>query len=201
MIDMEKMELYHLHKKGNHDKLWHEKSTIKINENFKNAMYQRYQNFSTGIPIEGGGYINLYDLILAMKQNNLTSEIVNNLINYSYHISFYASEFKRETALENYRLHKNYTYPSRLHSIYLTDELGIESWCKKLGGNLELFRVEVEGNIFKTSEFFIPDETLSYEQAFNESFHYWNPNFKKAPNDANEYLIQGNIKVLEKIRI
>lgn len=199
---MEKLELYHLHKLGSHDKIWHENAIIKVNETFKNTMYERYQNFTTGVPIEDGGRINLYDLILLMQQSNHMIDMVNNIIEYSYHVSFYASQFKRETALENYRLAKNYAYPSRLHSIYLTDEYGIESWRNKLGNdNLELFRVEAEGNIFKTSEFFIPDETLTYEESFNESYYYWNPNFKKVPNDANEYLVQGNIKVLEKIRI
>ena len=130
------------------------------------------------------------------------NEIINDLVDYSYQISFYSSMFKRETALEHYRICKYSNLPSRLHSIYLTDELGIGSWIKKLGiDNLELYRVEAEGNIFKTSEFFIPNETLSYEDTYNQSYHYWNPNFKKAPLDANEYLVQGNIKVLEKIKI
>lgn len=199
---MEKLELYHLHKLGSHDKKWHENAIITVNDNFKNTMYERYKNFNTSIPIEDGGRINLHDLIIFLKQNQIADELIRDLIEYSYNISFYASMFKRETALENYRICKHNNLPSRLHSIYLTDELGIDSWIQKLGrDNLELYRVEAEGNIFKTSEFFIPNETLSYEDTYNQSFYYWNPNFKKAPIDSNEYLIQGNIKVLEKIKI
>jgi len=199
---MEKMELYHIHKIGDHDKFWYENSLILVKENFKNTMYKRYQDFSTALPIEGGGSINLYDFIMMLKYNNqMTPEMIHSIIDYSYRISFNANSFKRETVLENYRKDNAFTKPSRLHSIYLTDEKGIESWITKIGvEDIELFRVEAEGNIFKTNEYFIPDETLSYEKAYEQSYYYWNPNFKKAPIDSNEYLVQGKVKVLEKIR-
>ena len=54
---MEKMELYHIHKIGDHDKFWYENSLILVKENFKNTMYRRYQDFTTSLPIEGGGNI------------------------------------------------------------------------------------------------------------------------------------------------
>lgn len=198
---MEKMELYHIHKNNNHDRMWHEKAVIEIRENFKNKMYDRYQNFTTAVDIEEVGKVNLYDLILQIyKIGNIDLKMLEELMDYSYNVSYYASCFKRETAMEAYRKDKGYNYPSRLHSVYLTDEAGVDSWIEKLGKeDLQLFRVMVEGNIFKTNEIFIPNETLPYEIAYNESYHYWNPNFKKAPKDSNEYLVQGKIKVLEKI--
>jgi len=198
---MEKMELYHIHKIGDHDKFWYENSLILVKENFKNTMYRRYQDFSTAIPVEGGGSINIYDLILMLHNNQIDQETIKTIIDYSYRISFNANSFKRETALENYRKDNVSIKPSRLHSIYLTDEKGIDAWKIKLGvKDIELFRVEAEGNIFKTNEYFIPDETSSYEKAYEQSYYYWNPNFKKAPSDSNEYLVQGKVKVLEKIR-
>lgn len=199
---MEKMELYHIHKIGDHDKNWHESALIEVKENFKNTMYKRYQDFTTALPIEGGGSINLYDFILMLQYSNqLNEKKIKDIIDYSYRISFNANSFKRETVLENYRKDNTSTKPSRLHSIYMTDEKGIDSWITKLGvENIELFRVEAEGNIFKTNEIFIPDETLSYEKAYDKSYYYWNPNFKKAPIDSNEYLVQGKVKVLEKIK-
>ena len=166
---MDKMELYHIHKIGDHDKFWYENSLILVKENFKNTMYRRYQDFTTALPIEGGGKINLYDLILMLHSNKINSETIQSIIDYSYRISFNANSFKRETALENYRKDNTSTKPSRLHSIYLTDEKGIEAWITKLGvENIELFRVEAEGNIFKTNEYFIPDETLSYEKEYDQ---------------------------------
>ena len=75
---MEKLELYHLHKLGSHDKQWHENAIIKVNENFKNTMYERYQNFTTGVPIEDGGRINLYDRVCQMKINKAMPQIIFN---------------------------------------------------------------------------------------------------------------------------
>jgi len=164
-------------------------------------MYRRFQNFTTGIPIEDGGEINLWNLISLAKMNGMEREMYQDLIDYAFRISFNANYFKRESALENYRKDKVSMLPSRLHSVYLTDEKGIDAWIEKLAvENIELFRVVAEGNIFKTSEIFIPDETLSYEKTYDAAYDYWHPNFKKAPDDANEYLVQGKIKVLEKIR-
>ena len=40
--------------------------------------------------------------------------------------------FKRETALENYRKNNFNFLPSRLHSIYLTDEKGVSYWIDAL---------------------------------------------------------------------
>lgn len=199
---MEKQELYHIHKKGFHDKIWHKSALINIRENFKNGMYRRFNDFTVAIPVEEYANINLYDLILLLKQTNeLDMETMYQLIDYAYRITFNANQFKRENALENYRKDNCTTKPSRLHSVYLTDEAGIDSWIRKLGvEDIELFRVEAEGKIFKTNEIFIPDENLNYSEVYEASYNYWNPNFKKAPKDSNEYLVQGKIKVLEKIR-
>ena len=60
--------------------------------------------------------------------NQMDLEMIKNIIDYSYRISFNANSFKRETVLENYRKDNASTKPSRLHSIYLTDEKGIESF-------------------------------------------------------------------------
>lgn len=91
--------------------------------------------------------------------------------------------------------------PSRLHSIYLTDEKGVSYWIDALDAkDYDLCRVEVTGNIFKTNEQLLPDETLSYKDAYENSFNYWHPNFKKVPDNTNEYLVNGKIKILEKIK-
>lgn len=116
--------------------------------------------------------------------------------------SFRSNEFKRENSLENFRLNKFSNLPSRLHSVYLTDEKGIDTWIEKFGNaKLTLYRVEEEGTIFKTNEQLIPDERLTYQEAYDAFYRYWNPNFKKVPENTNEYLAQGKIKVLEKINI
>lgn len=202
---MEKMELYHIHKIGNHDNIWHEKKVITVPEKFKNGMLERQNAFTTQIKISDEISINIHEY-MAIVMNNIENgkkvetEALKEILELAYHASYYGNMFKREAALENYRKDNRKNLPSRLHSIYLTDEKGIEYWISTLNAiKYELYRVEVEGNIFKTNEQLLPDERLSYIDAYNNSYNYWNPNFREVPDYTNEYLVQGKIKVLEKI--
>lgn len=194
---MSSMELYHFHKNKEHDMLWQERGSIVIPKDFKSATYQRYLDFNCAV--DGRNY---HDQIADVFQYGcIDLDDINELLKRGYQVSFNANEFKRETAMENFRLANCPNLPSRLHCVYLTDEKGVEAWSRKFGNaDLTLYRVEAEGNIFKTNEQLIPDEELSYEKVYNKSFKYWIPKFDKAPDYTNEYLVQGKIKILEKIR-
>lgn len=198
---MDKMELYHFHKNGKYDRIWKPSKVIEVSEDFKSATFKRFQNFTTAIPVDGGGALNFYDVIYAaLSINQINKKELENLLKWSYKVTYAANEFKRESALENYRLANTPALPSRLHSIYLTDEKGIIAWKDKFGTtDLSLYRVEAEGNIFKTNEQLLPMETLPYKDVYDSAYNYWHPNFRKVPEDSNEYLVQGKIRVLEKI--
>ena len=134
--------------------------------------------------------------------NNIDKYELLLLLGKAHDIIYYSNMFKRETAMDNFRKDNCNKLPSRLHSIYLTDEKSLDNWIDKLtrnGEDFDLFRVEALGNIFKTSEELIPIEVNSYEQVYNDSYNYWHPNFKKVDDKSNEYLVQGKVKVLEKI--
>lgn len=202
---MEKMELYHIHKIGKYDKIWKEKKEIIISENFKNGMLKRQNDFCLRIDTPYGNPINIHDYMTMVLQSikngeEISKEELEEILSLAYHASYYGNMFKREAALEDYRKDNRKNLPSRLHSIYFTDEKGIDYWINALNAaRYELYRVEVEGNIFKTNEQLLPNETLSYIDAYNNAYNYWNPNFKKVPDCTNEYLVQGKVKVLEKI--
>lgn len=68
-----------------------------------------------------------------------------------------------------------------------------------IDGNLDIFRIEVLDKPFKTNEVFIPSESSSYEEMYNSSYRYWNPKFKNVPEECSEYLVQGRVKILEKV--
>ena len=197
---MEKQELYHIHKLGNHNKIWKENNEILVKNDFKSAMAKRYNSYTTGIKIDDA-IITFHDY-LVMNCCNDSGELINMPpLSKMFNISYYGNMFKRETALENFRRDKFKNLPSRLHSIYLTDKKGIDSWIERLNtDNFKLYRVEATGNIFKTNEQLLPLENLDYEQTYKAAYNYWNPNFKKVPDDANEYLVQGKVKILEKIK-
>lgn len=64
---------------------------------------------------------------------------------------------------------------------------------------LVLYRVSVTGNLFKSSDSFIPDDELTAREMYEESSKYWNPVFSEEDLCKAEYLFQGKVKVLEKI--
>jgi len=211
---MAEMELYHIHKKEIKAPKWKEKNIIKVDENFDSIMNQRQQKFSQAMILDDNQQLMInHFLFLAQYYNKINDlkiikredlEELKELINISYQMSFNANFFKRETALEMCRKDHFSTLPSRLHSIYLCDQDGLEYWEDVISKNqteeVEVFRVLADGKIFKTNEQLLPIEILDYGKTYNASFDYWNPKFKKVPNYTNEYLAQGNIKVLEKLR-
>lgn len=197
-----KLELYHFHKEGVKDNMWKVNKTIYVPTNFNSSTYKRYEDFSNTVYPATGYPLNYYELLEKYAQTGIPdAKTLMTLLSMAHDISFASNEFKRETAMENYRLNYNKNLPSRLHSIYLTDEDGIDAWMKKFGNSkLTLYRVEAEGNIFKTNEQLIPDERDPYKSFYDEAYNYWNPNFKVVPKDSNEYLVQGKVKILETIK-
>lgn len=210
---MEKQELYHIHKiegNDNKGKVWNENKEIIVDDKFKNGMLKRYNDFTTKMRAsnsEGSIVdINIHDylanVLFALNSGRkFSKQELEEILKLSYHASYYGNMFKRETALENYRKDNVNMLPSRLHTVYLTDEKGIEYWINALQtNNYHLYRVEATGDIFKTNEQLIPYETLSYSDAYESAYNYWHPNFKKVPDNTNEYLVKGKVKVLEKIK-
>ena len=113
-------------------RIWHEDAVITVDENFKNPIFNRCQRFTTAVDT-GEDVKNLYDLLMQTSPNNLTADKLRFLLAECYRVSFNANEFKREQALESFRILKATDKPSRLHSVYLTDEKGIEFQMKNFG--------------------------------------------------------------------
>lgn len=206
-------ELYHIHKKNNKDRQFEVNNIIKVKNDFKSTMAERHMDFSQMIeaPIFGeictinfdmylAGYLDKINNMKIIKGSDL--EELKCLIQKAYQMSFNANFFKREQALETCRLMHKPELPSRLHSMYLCDEDGLEYWKDTISNKdydkIEVYRVLADGNIFKSNEQLLPNEILTYESAINESFKYWNPKFKNVSSESNEYLVQGNVKILER---
>ncbi len=68
------------------------------------------------------------------------------------------------------------------------------------GDSKHVFEVEVSGNIFKTNEQLLPDEILSYEETYKDAKRYWDPVITPDISDKNEYLVQGEINVLKRVK-
>lgn len=213
---MEK-ELFHIHliDSNNKNHKWDVGKSIIIDESFDSTMNRRHQNFNQCIEVVDGNnsqqiqfYQYLVELFMSVKDRESVSgydfEDMKPALENAYKLSYNASFFKRETGLEDYRKDNCKQLPSRLHSIYLCDEDGLEYWLDTITynrtKNYDIYKVLVEGNIFKTNEQLLPIEESNYGQIYQESFRYWNPKFKTVPNYTNEYLAQGKVKVLERVK-
>lgn len=203
-------ELYHIHLKGNKDYKWQVGNIINVDEKFDSIMNQRQQNFCQLILLDNNKV--QYFLYLAQYYDEIKNKIsikkeeleeLKSLLEAGYRLSYNANFFKRETSLEDCRKDNYSSLPSRLHSIYLCDKDGLEYWQDTIvpqNRESEVFKVYVTGIIFKTNEQLLPKEETTYGESYNASFKYWNPKFKDVPNYTNEYLVQGKVKILEKLK-
>lgn len=210
---MQEMELYHIHNNNCMNRKWVEKGIIRVDNKFNSVMNQRHQKFSQAICDKSTGVRYNYDMYIAQYFNKIKDlqiikkedlEELKELLTIGYQMSYNANFFKREVALEDCRKEHYLDLPSRLNCIYLCDYDGLEYWSDIISKNgqeeVEVFKVLASGNIFKTNEQLLPSETGTYGETYNASFKYWNPKFKDVPSCTNEYLTQGVIKILNKVK-
>ena len=216
------MDLYHLHVKGLkgvRDDKWKENKEIIISDSFVNRLGKKVNNFNDctikdelkivinniNVDLQLNGFESfskmplhlIMDYLFANNVNPQTQKIILQEVR---NLAFQASIFKREMAMENFRKDNNSSLPSRQHCLYATTDEGINYWLEQLkDGDIDIFRIEPIEEPFKTSEIFIPSESNSYEEMYNNSFRYWNPKFKNIPEVYSEYLIRGKVKILEKV--
>ena len=213
------MDLYHLHLKGIRDDKWKEKKEIIINDSFINRLGKRVNNFNDCIVnsnlkevlddinncfqccgYESFSKIPLYLILDYLDENKVDYKTQKIILQEVRNLAFQAAIFKREMAMENFRKDNKELLPSRLHCLYATTDEGINYWKTQLiDGDIDIFRIESLEEPFKTSEIFIPSESNNYEEMYNNSFRYWNPKFKNISEEHSEYLVQGKVKILEKV--
>lgn len=191
MVKMEKF--YHFHRQGIHDDLWLLENDFEITKNFQSSFYENILLRERLLK----EYYNDYEIDKVIKA--LEMMIDNNDTGYlGYHKfsstlnSYYI--FRRELALEEGRKIYNNLAPSRLHSIYLTDEKSLYYWVQYVGLCSRLLEVEVTGEIFESSDWLFPDIKSSFESQVKKSKKYWQPK-ELTYRMPKEYLFQGNIKV------
>lgn len=214
-------ELYHLHLKGIRDDKWKEKKEIIITNDFTNRLGKRINSFNdctensqlNSISNKLNNFLqyNGYQSFSKMPMYMILDYVLNSnekidlktqkaILEEIRVLVFNAAMLKRETAMENYRKDNKENLPSRQHCLYATTEKGINYWANRITDNdIEIFRIEALEEPFKTSEAFIPDESSTYEEMYKKSFKYWNPKFKNIDEESSEYLVQGKVKILEKV--
>ena len=112
----------------------------------------------------------------------------------------------REVKLEEYRRKNHPELPSRLHSIWFTDPSCLKFWEEDLHknnnkGNLTLYKLQVNGNVFKSRSFYLPRTYFTEKQMYDQAKFYWEPQMDSNMDYYDvEYLFQGKVKILEKVK-
>lgn len=209
---MSEMKLYHIHRSNENNKIWQPNNKIIMKEDSQTGLYKQHMNFNQGVLCQtntGTQKVLLSELLRAKMSLLQYRAFINQrdmmeilqLLNGAANLSDQADIFKREQALELYRQKYVPHLPSRLHSIYLCDKEGRDYWYDILEGDSKyIFEVKATGNIFKTNEQLLPDEILSYEDTYKQAQKYWEPTIGSDMNMTNEYLVQGEIEVLRRVK-
>ena len=197
-------EMYHFHNNKAHNELWVPNSEIIVDDNFVSYYSDILKYFTTTVKIQDGNRAPFNRVIESYLKEEQDIKTLKELLEEAKNIIYGTNIFKRELALEEVRRLKYPNLPSRIHSIWLCDEKGIPFWEDQIsdGGRLEvdLYKVLVTGEIFKSSDCFIPSNKVNFQTNLEQAHEYWNPDFKTEEQELkSEYLFQGKLKILEKI--
>ena len=216
------MDLYHLHLLGVKDRLYKPNSELIVDpKKFNNRLYDRIYNSSVCV---SGDVYKLYiqeiNELLHNKSHMTLGDTVNlgEIINYLlYKRGFIKDELirilqdaqsmllaagtnYRELAMEEYRKENCPDKPSRLHSLYGCTEEGTYFWINNIfDGDLDIYRIEPLEEPFVSNEALLPYEGLSFGDKVKASYKYFHPSKKDLDGFTDEYLIQGKVKILEKV--
>lgn len=104
----------------------------------------------------------------------------------------------REKSLEEVRKEKYSNLPSRFHSIWVCDKENLDFWLEKINVDSSIFKVLLNGELFKSSDSFLPNDGETIYNQKIQAETYWNPIFKEEVEErGSEYLFQGKVKILE----
>ena len=214
------MELYHIHVLGKHDNLFKNKEIIINKDTYNNEVYERVYNNSFKVDtrkypntVEAINYFNCLSGFQNLGLNENISLIISGVINNgtleeklqalrdASEILHNAAMMKRELSMEEYRRDNEPNKPSRLHSFYACDSVGLSYWVDQLRGNkaADVYVIDSIDEPFKTNEQLMPLENTNFIESYYASKNYFNPKEKDLTGKTNEYLIQGKVKILEKV--
>ncbi len=201
-MEVHNKEMYHYHRGRYYNDIWQVGKEIIVDNNFLSYFCTILQDFTTSVICKDGELVSFDSII----EKCLNEGLENQDLKYAAKVAEKACElirdmgiYNRELALERYRAEHYPQLPSRLHSLWFCDESGLAHWKKQLGENckLKLFRVSLDGELFCSSDYWLPDIKLCVEQMYKEAALYWNPPYTEESD--REYLFQGKVKVLEQL--
>ena len=187
--------LYHVHRSGNCDSLWYVGSEMLVDDNFNNFFYANLLEEDKKLIERYGDYD--IDYIISMMEEIKSKDLIEDSL-YSDFIKLLNRYYilRREKALEEGRKLYIPRAPSRMHSIYLTDDSCLHYWKNVVGnGSCKIFLLELDGNLFVSSDKLFPDNSLLFDNQVELSKDYWKPKVKSLT--PKEYVFQGKINIVK----
>lgn len=191
--------MYHIHNGTNHNDMWKVGNIIDNSGDFLSYYYLNSLDFKCCVQVDDR-FVTLdrvidrylsYDDLSVDECRKLLIDAKGFLRNFNI--------AKREFALEECRRLYYHHMPSRKEAIWLCDLEQLKFWNNMIClDNKICFKVSVTGNLFKSSDLFIPNDDLSFKESLDAAHRYWNPDFSNVNDDGVEYLFKGKLKILEK---
>lgn len=197
-------EMYHFNNSMKRKEIWTEGNTIDTTSNYVSDIWNNGLNFNVKAQFNSDEYFSFPVIIDAFLEKEHSSETYTEMLKEASRLLKCYSFLERELVLEEVRKKYYKRLPSRTSSIYLCDSNQIEYWKEKLtnqNGTPDLFRVEVNGKIFKSSADLLPKNGESFLTMVEQAKKYWEANLNNIDDKTSEYLLSGKIKILEKCKI
>lgn len=204
-MEVTNKEMYHYHHPHLYPEVWVPNNEIIIDDNFETSFLNILKYYSTAVNTVSGKKTQFDNIISGYLEEDQDKETYIKLLKDARRIIAGANIFKRELALEQARIQYHPELPSRKHSIWLCEEKGLDFWktelLKDANEEIDLYKVLVTGNMFKSSDSFIPSNNIIFEKQLEQAKEYWEPKFEIEEQEIKaEYLFQGKVKILERIK-
>lgn len=211
-------EMYHIHRNGVYDDIWKIGNKLTVDDSFI-ALFNSNRDVPSGVRCKDGSISSLDGFIEKVINGLDTDEKILDLKNlsdedflkkgkYLYYVLEDSmakirnlSLKNREEALEEARQENYPNLPSRYHSIWVCDEKSLDFWITKLRGDSTIYKVLLDGELFKSSDSFLPEDGEKKANQKEEAYKYWNPKFTDEDQEKKtEYLFQGYVRIIEEYK-
>lgn len=199
---VENKEMFHFNNSEKRKDIWKVGNQIDTTKNYVADFWNGGMNFSGKVNVDDGEMLPFFNVINGYLKKDQDKETYIKLLEETSRLLKCYSMLQRELILEEVRKRFYPQIQSRKIALYLFDYNQIEYWKDKLampGKNVDLFKVEVTGELFKSSDILLPDNSESINPMFEQAKKYWEADLTNISDEATEYLFNGKVKILEKI--
>ena len=199
---VENKEMFHFNNSEKRKDIWKVGNQIDTTKNYVADFWNGGMNFSGKVNVDNGEMLPFFNVINGYLEKDQDKETYIKLLEETSRLLKCYSMLQRELILEEVRKRFYPQIQSRKNALYLCDYNQIEYWKDKLtmpGKNIDLFKVEVTVELFKSSDILLPDNSESINTMFEQAKKYWEADLTNISDEATEYLFNGKVKILEKI--